>query len=157
VLLLVTVLVWSLHSAAHQAVAGRSAAIDPRLIIQPRTAAQTVQVGGVGLTLTASPLVPGSNHFEVRLDNHGRPSAGARVLLVARMIGMAMRPITLPMREVRPGWYAGMGPLAMFGRWQVTVHADRPGTTSLNHQFMVGVDLPNALLTELAAQAGPRR
>src|SRR5665213_1899167 len=73
-LLPAVVLFWSLHSAAHQAATGLSAAaIDPRLILQPRTVAQTVQVGGMRLTLTASPLVPGRNHFEVRLGDHGRP------------------------------------------------------------------------------------
>jgi hypothetical protein len=113
---------------------------------------QNARVGGLGLTLTASPLVPGSNHFEVRMGDHGRPLAGARVLLTARMIGMAMRPITLPLSELRPGRYTGTGPLAMFGRWQVTVHIDRPGMASLSHQFIVSVDLPNGLLTELATR-----
>ena len=158
VLLLVGVLIWSLHSSAdHQAVAGSSAAIDPRLIIRPRTVAQTAQVGELLLTLTASPLMPGSNRFEVRLGDQGRPLTGAHVVLVARMIGMAMRPVTRPLSEVRPGRYAGMGPLAMFGRWQVSLHIDRPGTVPLTHQFIVGVDLPSGLLTELATRAAPRR
>ena len=157
VLVLVTILIWSGHSAAHQAAAGRSATIDPRLILQPHTVSQTVYASGLGLTLTASPLLPGGNHFEVRLGEHGRPLAGARVILTARMIGMAMRPITVPLSEVRPGRYTGMGPLAMFGPWRITVHVDRPGTPSLDHPFMVGVDLPNGLLTELATQAGPRQ
>jgi len=157
VLLLAAVLVWRGHSAAHQAVAGQSATIDQRLILQPRTVAQTVQVGGLGLTLTASPLVPGSNHFEVRMGDHGRLLAGARVHLVARMIGMAMRPITLPLTDIRPDRYAGTGPLAMFGRWQVTVHIDRPGMASLRHQFIVSVALPNGLLTELATRSATQQ
>ncbi len=152
-LLLAGVLVWSRHaSAAHPTVTGQAAAIDPRLILQPRTVAQTARVGGLQLTLHTSPLIPGNNHFEVRLREHGKPLAGAHVLLTARMIGMAMRPITLPLSEGRPGRYAAEGPLAMFGRWQVTMRIDRPGTASLQRQFIVSVDLPKGLLTELTTR-----
>ena len=156
-LVLATVLIWSGHSAAHQTVTARSAAIDQRLILQPRTVTQAVGAGGLRLTLAASPLLPGSNHFAVRVGDQNRPFAGARVLLTARMIGMAMRPITVPLSEVHPGRYTGTGPLPMFGPWRITVHVDRPGTPSLSHQFMVGVDLPSGLLTELTTQAGPRQ
>ncbi|MGH2345456.1 MAG: FixH family protein [Chloroflexota bacterium] len=156
VLLPAMVLVWSRHaSAAHQTATGQSAAIDPRLILQPRSVAQTARVGGLRLTLNASPLMPGSNHFKVRLDDHGRPLAGAHVLLTARMIGMAMRPITLPLSEGQPGRYAGEGPLAMFGRWQLSLRIDRPGTASLRRQFIVSIDLPKGLLTELATRDAP--
>jgi hypothetical protein len=107
--------------------------------------------------LTADPLLPGPNRFELRLAKRGRSLASARVLLVARMIGMAMRPITLPMRELRPGRYAAMGPLAMFGPWQVTVQVDRPGTASFRHQFTVSVDLPSGPLAAAATRGAPQQ
>jgi hypothetical protein len=156
VLLLAGVLVWSRHaSAAHQTITSQAAAIDPRLILQPRTVAQTAQVGGLRLGLAVSPLMPGNNHFEVRLGDRGRPLAGAHVLLTARMIGMAMRPITLPLSEGQPGRYVGEGPLAMFGQWQFSLRIDRPGTASLRRQFIVSIDLPKGLLTELATGSAP--
>lgn len=122
-------------------------AIDQRLILTPRTVTQAATASGVRVQLTTGPLLPGPNRFELRLAARGRPFVRSRVVLAARMIGMAMRPLTLPMREVQPGRYAATGPLAMFGRWQITVQIDRPGIASLNRQFTVGVDLPRGLLT----------
>lgn len=131
--------------------------IDPRLILVPRTVKQAATAGGVRMELTEGPLLPGANRFELRLAEHGRPLTGARVLLVARMLGMAMRPVTLPMREVRSGRYAATGPLSMFGQWQVAMRIDRPGTASLRHEFTAGVDLPRGLLTAPATRGAPRQ
>lgn len=146
VLVLATVLVWSLQSAAHKAVTGLYTAIDPRLIIQPRTVAQTAQVDGLRLTLTASPLVPGSNHFEVRLDNQGRPVGGARIRLIATMPGMAGRPLSYQARAIGQGRYQATGPLTMFGRWQILATISRPGVAALTHVFRLSLDVPSGAL-----------
>lgn len=127
-------------------------AIDPRLILTPRTVTQAATASGVRLQLAAGPVLPGPNRFDLRLAAHGRPLTRSRVVLAARMIGMAMRPVTLPMRELQPGRYAATGPLAMFGRWQITVRIERPGMTLLSRQFTVGVDLPRGLLTAPATR-----
>lgn len=127
-------------------------AIDQRLVLTPRTLAQSATVAGVRVNLTAAPLLPGPNHFALRLSERGRPLAGARVILVAHMIGMAMRPVTLSMNEVGHGRYAATGPLAMFGRWQVTMQIARPGAAPLTRRFTVAIELPQGLLTAPAAQ-----
>jgi hypothetical protein len=121
----------------------------------PRTSTQAATVAGVQVELTAGPLLPGTNRFALRLVAHGRPLAGAHVLLVARMTGMAMRPIILPMNEGKPGRYAATGPLAMFGRWQVMLRIGRPGAASFSHQFTLSVDLPRGLLTALSTRGTP--
>ncbi|SRR5579883_178778 len=129
---------------------GRQAAtaqrIDPRLILRPHTLTQVGTAGGLRLALTAGPLMPGPNRFELRLGAHGVPGAAAHVHLTAVMPGMAMRPVTLSMREVRRGRYVAVGRLSMFGRWQLTVRIDRPGAAPLTHRFSIGVDLPPGLL-----------
>ncbi len=144
-------------SGSRHASSPAAQSIDPRLILAPRTVTQAAAAGGVRVKLTVGPLLPGSNRFELRPAQHGRPLAGARVVLVIRMIGMAMRPITLPMSEVQPGRYVAMGPLAMFGRWQVTTQINRPGTAALSHQFTVSVDLPQGLLTAPVTRGVPRQ
>jgi|GEM_PF-1890606 len=146
VLVLATVLVWSLHSAAHKAVTGPYTAIDLRLIIQPRTVAQTVQVDGLQLTLTASPLMPGSNHFEVRLGDHGRLVDGARIRLIATMPGMAGGPLSYQTRAIGQGRYQATGPLTMFGRWQILATVSRPGVAALTHAFRLSLDVPSGAL-----------
>lgn len=144
-------------SASRRAAWPTTETIDPRLILVPRTVTQAATATGVALELTAGPLLPGPNRFELRLVQGGRPLARASILLVARMIGMAMHPITLTMREQRPGQYAAVGPLAMFGTWQLTVQIDRRGTASLRHQFTVSLDLPTGLLTAPATRGAPQR
>jgi hypothetical protein len=149
--LLAAVLVWSLHSAAHQAATGPSATIDPRLIIQPRTVAQTVQVGGLRLTLTASPLVPGSNHFEVRLGDRGRPVDGARIRLIATMPEMAGRPLSYQTGAIGEGRYEVTGPLTMFGHWQIMTTISRPGAAALTHAFGLSLDIPSGVIQTASA------
>jgi hypothetical protein len=109
------------------------------------------------MALMVSPMLPGPNHFELRLAGRGRPVVAAHVLLVPRMDGMAMRPVTLAMSEVQPGRYAAKGPLAMFGRWQVTVRIDRPGAATLQQGFTLGVDLPKGLFAPPRARGASNR
>lgn len=144
-------------SGGRRAISPATRTIDPRLILVPRTVTQAATVAGVRAELTTAPLLPGSNRFELRLAARGQPLVGAGVVLVARMSEMAMRPITLPMSQVRPGRYAAMGPLTMFGRWQLTVQIARPGAAPIRHQFTVGVDLPRDLLAAPATRSGPQR
>lgn len=131
--------------------------IDPRLILQPRTLTQVATAGGLRLSLTVGPLMPGPNRFELRLAARRRPAVAAHVYVAAIMTGMAMRPVTLSMREAQPGHYVGMGPLTMFGRWQLTIRIDRPGAAPLTHRFSVGVDLPPGLLVAQGARGGSHR
>jgi hypothetical protein len=138
-------LLWSHQPALRQATAGSAAAVDPRLLIHPRTLTQTARVGGQMLTLTASPLVPGSNHFVVTLGDASRPSAGVQVRLVATMTEMAMRPLVFRARLVGPGRYEATGALSMFGRWQVIAQVSRPGAAPLAHSFGLSLDLPAGL------------
>lgn len=149
---------WAKDSSGSRRVASPAAqTIDPRLILTPRTITQAAAADGVQMKLTVGPLLPGANRFALRLTERGRPLTGARVVLMARMIGMAMRPITLPMRAVQPGRYTATGPLPMFGQWQLTLSIDRPGAASLRQQFTLGVDLPRNLLTVPAARGVPRQ
>ena len=131
--------------------------IDPRLILTPRTLTQSATAGGLRMALMVSPLLPGSNRFELRLAGRGLPVVAARVQLVPRMEGMAMRPFTLSMSEAQPGRYVATGPLPMFGRWQVTVRIDRPGVATLSYGFTLGVDLPRGLMAALGTQGAPDR
>lgn len=131
--------------------------VDPRLILVPRTVTQVATAGGIRVVLAAGPLLPGSNSFALRLATRGRPLTGAGVHLVARMVGMAMLPVKVPMHEVQPGRYTATGPLPMFGWWQVTVRIDRPGMASLTHQFMLGMDLPRGLLATAATRHAPQQ
>jgi hypothetical protein len=131
--------------------------IDPRLIVTPRTLTQSATAGGLRVALTVSPLLPGSNRFELSLARRGHPVVAAHVQLIPRMVGMAMRPIVLPMSEVQPGRYLVTGPLPMFGRWQVAVRIDRPGEASLSQEFTLGVDLPKVLFAGLGTRSAPNR
>jgi hypothetical protein len=121
--------------------------IDPRLILRPRTLTQAATVGGLRLALTVGPLIPGPNRFELRLTARGLLGGAAHVHMAALMTEMAMPPIRLSMREVQRGRYVAVGPLAMFGRWQLSIQIDRSGTEPLTHRFMIGVDLPRGLLS----------
>lgn len=138
-----------------QAVTAAEQKIDPRLILRPRTLTQVATVGGLRLTLTVGPLVPGPNRFELRLAARDPLGAAARVRMAAIMAEMVMPPVTLSMREVRRGRYVAVGPLTMFGRWQLIVQIDRPGAAPLTHRFTIGVDLPRGLLVAVGALGGP--
>jgi YtkA-like len=150
-LLLGAVLAWSLHLAAHQAAPGLPAASDPRLILQPRTAVQSAQVGGLRLTLTASPLIPGSNHFELRLGDRGRPVDDARIRLIATMPGMGGHSLSYQARAIGEGRYAVSGPLTMFGHWRIAATVSRPGAAALTHAFGLNLDIPSGAFQAAAA------
>ena len=127
---------WAVRSSAGTRPAAQTAPpIDPRLIVTPRTLTKAAMAGGLRLALRVRPLLPGPNRFELRLAGRGRPVVAARVQLVLRMPGMAMRPVILPLSEAQPGRYAATGPLAMFGQWQVNVRIERPGAASLVNSF----------------------
>lgn len=144
-------------SGGRRAASPATQTIDPRLLLAPRTVTQSATAAGVRAELTTGPLLPGSNRFELRLAERGRPLAGARVFLMARMTGMAMRPVTLRMSEAPPGRYAATGLLAMFGRWQLTVQIDRPGAVLLAPRFTVDVTLPQGLLTAPATRGAAQQ
>jgi hypothetical protein len=149
---------WAVRATAHPRPAAQAAQpIDPRLILTPRTLTQAATTGGLRVALTVSPLLPGSNRFELRLAGRGRPVVAAHVQVLPRMVGMPMRPIVLPMSEVQPGRYVATGPLAMFGLWQILVRIDRPGKASLSQGFTLGVDLPTGLFAAPGTRGAPNR
>ncbi len=151
-LLLPAVLVGAVVSAGWHAGTGQPSAaaptptIDPRLIVQPRTSTQAVSLGGLQVLLVASPLIPGTNRLVVRLTDHGLGVTGARVSIAAGMVGMLMRPLRFGVREVGNGRYEADGPLPMFGPWRLSVGIERRGGTVLSHTFVLGLNLPPALL-----------
>src|SRR5438105_3779224 len=148
-LLLLARLVLGAPAAAQSAGTRLAPAGDPRLIVQPRTITQVARIAALRLALTASPLVPGPNRVVVALDEQGRAVEGARVHLVATMSGMLMRPVRFVARQGRDGRYTAAGALPMFGRWQLTVHVDRPHAAPIDHRFWLRLDLPPALLHEV--------
>jgi hypothetical protein len=151
-LLLLVRLVLGAPAAAQSAGTRLAGAGDPRLIVQPRTITQVARIAGLRLALTASPLVPGPNRFVVTLGEQGRAVEGARVQVVATMSGMLMRPGHFVAGQGRGGRYTAAGALPMFGRWQLTVHADRPHAAPVVHRFWLSLDLPAALLQEVSAR-----
>ena len=138
---------WAAPGSIGRPIAVRAArAIDPRLIVRGRTIRQSATAGALRMALTVRPVLPGPNHFALRLVERGRPVVRARVHLVARMTEMAMRPVTLSMTAGRRGRYTAWAPLAMFGHWQLTIQIDRPGAAPLTRRFTVEVQLPAGLV-----------
>ncbi len=126
-------------------------AIDPRLIVRPRTVTQVAEVDGLRLALIVHPALPGPNRLVMTLVDRGRALAGARVHVTATMLDMPMRPAQLEARAAGGGRYVGTAPLSMLGRWQLTVRVERPHAAPLVHVFAVPLDLPAALLQAVAA------
>lgn len=131
--------------------------IDPRLIVRPHTLTQSATVGGLRMALTVTPVLPGPNRFALSLIERGRPVAAARVRMAARMIGMSMRPVTLAMSEGRRGRYEARAPLAMFGRWRLSMRIDRPGAAPLTHRFTVEMNVPAGLFAGQGAPGASHR
>jgi hypothetical protein len=77
---------------------------------------------------------------------------GARVQVVATMPGMLMRPERFVAGQGRDGRYTAAGALPMFGRWQLTVHVDRPHAAPIVHRFWLRLDLPPAVLQEVGTR-----
>ena len=144
--LLIVAVAWQTHGATPRQAAGNEVpAVDPRLIVRPQTITQAATAGGLDLSLTASPLLPGTNHLLLKLEDHGRAVGAAQVSMTATMPGMGMRPVEFVMRELAGGRYEAGGPLSMFGTWQVTAQISRPHAPPLTHTFTVGLNLPPGL------------
>jgi hypothetical protein len=150
-------LLWSLHPAARPAAATQSATVDPRLLIQPRTVAQAAQVDGLRLTLTAGPLVPGSNHFILTLSEAARPIDAAEIQLIASMRGMAMRPLIFTARPMGHGHYEATGGLTMFGQWRLIAQIRLPRAKPLRQAFGLNLDLPPGILSAAVSTRAANR
>jgi len=133
--------------------APQAATVDPRLIVRSRTITQTISVGGSRLTLAASPLIPGTNHLELSLTDHGRAMQGARVSIGVKMTDMSLPPFWLAVHETQGGRYEAKAPLTMFGPWRITVKVDQPGGLHLSHAFALVLGLPPGLLDALPGAA----
>jgi hypothetical protein len=128
-------------------VAESQPAIDPGLILHPQTASPTAASGTVHARLQAAPLIPGTNHFTLNLDDHGRPIVGARITLSATMPGMQMRPIYYPAHQTSAGVYAARGPVTMFGRWRFDLRIQRPHVTPVDTTFTLLINVPLAAMS----------
>jgi hypothetical protein len=125
-------------------VAESQPAIDPGLILHPQTASLTAASGTVHARLQAVPLIPGTNHFTLNLDDHGRPIVGARITLSATMPGMQMQPIYYPADQISAGVYAARGPVTMFGRWRFDLRIQHPHVTPVDMTFTLLINVPFA-------------
>jgi YtkA-like protein len=134
-----------LHSVVNQGATTLVAmTVDPALAVLPRTVTQAADIGGMHLVLVANPVVPGENHFTLRLADRRGAIVGARVQLSVAMVGMRMEPLPLSATEIAPGRYRVTGLLTMFGRWQVSARVDRAGSRSITQPFRLSVDLPHS-------------
>lgn len=131
-------------------------AVNPLLIIRPRTVTRQAHDGGLGLTLSASPLIPGPNRLVVALTNVTQQVSGAHLNLTATMIGMAMRPLHLPLRELGHGRYAVVAPLSMFGQWRLSLTVAPHHAAPITHIFMLSLDLPRGLYKALSQHTDAR-
>jgi hypothetical protein len=119
--------------------------IDPRLILQPHTVTQLKQIAGLQLELTAAPLIPGTNHFTLRIDNHGHPSTQAAVGATATMQGMIMRPLHFALVAATGDRYMGVGTLPMFGSWHIALEIRQRRGGLVVTTFPLSLDLPAGL------------
>jgi hypothetical protein len=135
-----------IHLATTDA-AERQPTINPGLILRPQTASQSVASGNVHARLQAAPLIPGTNHFTLNLDDHGRPIGDARITLTATMPGMQMHPIHYPAYKRSAGVYTARGPVTMFGRWRFDLRIQRPHSAPVNTSFMLFFNVPLAAMS----------
>jgi hypothetical protein len=138
--------------AATSSVAAPS--VNPGLILHPRTTTLTGTAGTLGLKMTVSPLIPGTNHLALALTQHGQPLDGAQISLQIAMPGMLMRPIHAEARAGGHGTYQVAAPISMFGGWRLDVRVTAPHQTPVSHVFMLNMDIPASVLKALAEEQG---
>lgn len=147
----------SQHGATNTGATTHTAgAVNPLLIIRPHTVTQQAYDGALGLTLSASPLIPGPNHLVVALTNGTQQVSGAHLSMTATMIGMAMRPLRLALRELGHGRYAVAAPLSMFGQWRLSLTVAPRHAAPITHTFMVSLDLPRGVFKALSQHTNSR-
>jgi hypothetical protein len=125
----------------------QAATIDPRLVLAPHTITQSKQIAGLHVALTAAPLLPGINHFTVRIDTNGHPSSQAAVAVTATMLGMVMRPLHFACTAEGGDRYAATGALPMFGRWQIAPRIRQPHGGMVAATFPLSLNLPAGLVS----------
>lgn len=98
----------------------------------------------MNLEMTISPLIPGTNHFALRIENSGQLAA---VTATATMLGRAMHPLYFAFVAGTDGRYAAARTLPMFGTWQIalTVRQSHGGTVTT--LFPLSLDLPAGLFS----------
>jgi hypothetical protein len=108
----------------------------------PRTGSGTpVSAGTLTVTLQADPKGPGAVELTIGLtDPAGAPVAGARVVVVSEMPGMAMDRTETPATETSPGRYVvEAAPLGMRGTWAITARVSPRGEPTEVVGFQVTV------------------
>jgi hypothetical protein len=126
----------------HQA---QASVAPPLLIMQPQTVTESKRIGGLHFEMTTSPVIPGMNHFALRIDNGNKPLSLAEVTANATMLGMAMRPLHVAFTASADGRYAAAGLLPMFGDWQITLNVVRPHGGTVTALFPLSLGLPAGL------------
>ncbi len=119
--------------------------VDPGLILRPQTVTQSKRIGGLYLEMTMSPLIPGMNHFALRIDNGSQPLGQAAVTATATMLGMVMSPLHVTFTAGAGGRYAAVGTLPMFGNWQIALTVRQPHGGTVTTLFSLSLNLPPGL------------
>ena len=135
------------HAVAEPDLRGKQTAssVDPRLILQPQTLTQSKRNGGLHLEMTMSPVIPGVNHFALRIDNGSQPLDQEAVTATATMLGMVMRPLHVAFTAGADGRYAATGTLPMFGDWQIALQVRQPHGGTITTLFSLSLGLPAGL------------
>jgi hypothetical protein len=116
-------------------------AIDPRLVLHPRTVAiAVVLTDGVRLTGTLAPDLPGKNTFDVALQG-SLARSGSPLRLEATMFGMRMAPIRAMLAN-HAGHYSGAMILPMLGAYRVAIEAPA-SAGAMTGVLTVTIPLPN--------------
>lgn len=103
--------------------------------------------GELAIALTADPATPAAGapvRLAITVESGGRPLAGARVLVVRRMIGVVHPDddIIFESVEEAPGRYAAATSFAAAGRWDVQVIVTPPAGEAHTASFTVEVAGP---------------
>lgn len=133
------------RSSAPATHGSQAARVDPDLILTPKTVTQSKQIGGLRLALTASPLIPGLNHFTLRLDSSGHAVRQASIGVTAIMLGMYMRPLHITFTRGAGDRYTAAGSLPMFGDWRLALQVRPARGATVTTVFPLSLDLPAGL------------
>jgi hypothetical protein len=128
----------SSHSGA---AAAPSIRVDSRLVLHRQTVPfSDTLAGGVTLTGTLSPSLPGLNTLTLRLHVPDRQAArDGQIELEISMPGMAMRPIRAILAMNSHG-FSGYAALPMFGRYRAQMQASIGGRRYMG-EFLLTVPL----------------
>ena len=100
-----------------------------------------------GVTIEAEisprPATAGPVTVILRIADHGKPLAGARVNLEGDMSHAGMAPVFSDAKENAPGRYQGILQLTMGGDWVVLAHVTLANGQKIERQIDLGSVQPN--------------